>query len=100
MRKKHKLSTAASLLHRASNLPRTKKVKRKKSTTLKANGYPTSVISNILRSNNNDDNNNNNNNNSNNNNNNNNNNNKMMLNLFPLLKNLLECFLNGPANLQ
>ena len=63
MRKKHILSTAATLLHRASNLPSTEKGKKREieyvTRTLKANAYPTSVILNIFCCKNNDNNNNN-----------------------------------------
>ena len=51
--KKHKISTAATLLNRASNLPSTTDGKAKEikhvRDALKANGYPPPVISNILK---------------------------------------------------
>ena len=54
--KKHKISTATTLLNRASNLPSTTDVKAKEikhvRDALKANGYPLLVISNILKKNN------------------------------------------------
>ncbi|XP_078355416.1 uncharacterized protein LOC144640065, partial [Oculina patagonica] len=50
--KKHKLSTASTLLNRASNLPSTPEGKAKElshvTDALKSNSYPQSVISNIL----------------------------------------------------
>ena len=51
--KKHKISTASTLLNRACNLPSTTDEKSKDvkhvSDALKANGYPQSIISNILK---------------------------------------------------
>ena len=51
--KKHKISTASTLLNRACNLPSTADAKSKEvkyiSDALKANGYPQSIISNILK---------------------------------------------------
>ena len=51
--KKHKISTASNLLNRACNLPNTADGKSKEvkhvSDALKANGYPQSIISNILK---------------------------------------------------
>ena len=51
--KKHKISTASTLLNRACNLPSTADAKSKEVKhifdTLKANGYPQSIISNILK---------------------------------------------------
>ncbi|XP_078380796.1 uncharacterized protein LOC144663661 [Oculina patagonica] len=51
--KKHKLSTASTLLNRASNLPSTPEGKAKElshvTDALKSNSYPQSVISNILK---------------------------------------------------
>ena len=51
--KKHKISTAATLLNRTSNLPSTTDGKAKEikhvRDALKANGYPPPVISNILK---------------------------------------------------
>ncbi len=51
--KKHKISTASTLLNRACNLPSTADAKSKEvkhiSDALKANGYPKSIISNILK---------------------------------------------------
>ena len=51
--KKHKISTAPTLLKRACNLPSTADGKSKQvkhvSDALKANGYPQSIISNILK---------------------------------------------------
>jgi len=51
--KKHKISTASTLLNRASNLPSTSAGKSKEliyvSNALESNGYPPSFISNILK---------------------------------------------------
>ena len=51
--KKHKISTAATLLNRASNLPSTTDGKAKEikhvRDALKANGYPPPIISNVLK---------------------------------------------------
>ena len=51
--KKHKISTAATILNRASNPPSTTDGKAKEikhvRDALKANGYPPPVISNILK---------------------------------------------------
>ena len=51
--KKHKISTASTLLSRASNLPSTSAGKSKEliyvSNALESNGYPPSFISNILK---------------------------------------------------
>ena len=51
--RKHKISTASTLLFRASNLPSTNEGKSRKTNhvtdALKANGYPSSVISNISK---------------------------------------------------
>ena len=50
--KEHKISTASTLLFRASNLPRSFEGKTRETnhvrTALEANGYPPAVISNIL----------------------------------------------------
>jgi len=51
--KKHKISTASTLLNRASNLPSTSAGKSKEliyvTNALESNGYPQSFISNILK---------------------------------------------------
>ena len=50
--KRHKISTAETLLHRASNLPSTKQGKENElihvTDALRSNNYPQNVISNIL----------------------------------------------------
>ena len=51
--KRHKIGTASTLLNRAFNLPNTTDGKCKEiqhvTNALKANGYPSSIISNILK---------------------------------------------------
>ena len=51
--KKHKISTASTLLFRASNLPSTNEGKTRETNhvtdALKANGYPSTVINNISK---------------------------------------------------